>query len=1099
MRGPVRAPAILFLLAIAAAQDAPADVELTAIGDAWPKAPRTAGQKFGMNTRDVIPTEGIRGEDDSMAAEQASGIVKIRKQCRLVGVKIRNRRATTLEGTLTCPEVNSIREDVKVLPGDIGRWFFAIHDRTDRTSISFELKTGKGEVLARGESALDPKAKMGLPAEAGIILNELREEQKVRAKYDRLPTSVEVVDEEGKPLPAAALTFVQPKIGMIVEGVTDDRGAWTGPLLAGEWQCFARAVVEPPPVVTGVSTVAQNPKVYFLGATFKQGPLRLAPDQKAPITPAGTRVMISPAAYTEFLRFETTYARVGSAFILRATPCAHNVPVWLHSTGNLQFDVQILTDDGVLAASKASGKDAIAPAPSGAALAFDPAAFPHGAESIHATVTLPDLVREPYTLHVTRAREFGIPTGQARVQMSITLKSGGVVRFAPHLASSAPGKPVDLTPGALTVTPHFQELRGLMVWTAFEDPQGKVVVDFDNVAGKVVATSGAQKLFERNLESLRIHVPQGLEKVLLSDITYDIRATIGARDVDFSGKAKPRKTFADGPTSVEVPQNLEEKAKSMLPMIRKTLAGGQKYLAIPKMDLKVAFQIRLPPDVGGLGGGGLIQLDLGEMLNYAHETDRLPGAYTHELGHCFGYGHDPYMTMAPCGVDEGLYGTAGYLLMNGRALAKFLDYLDRDKDPVEWQPSGDVFAAVRMIYGPDAHNRLFDLRKKFEPRMNSAGISLAEQQAAYYSVAARDDVAWIFRAYGWPIFDYRVRYAKAMIENQSLAAREQLPTRIDGSWLTTWWVRGPMSPKGESVDPPTWRIHKWDGRFLRLADEGDFLKDVAYHFYLTVQSLEEKVCLLSIGADAQVSFYVNGKRASRVAAAPQFANPVHDGYTMERGNATIVPIMLQRGDNTLEMVVVKAAGTKGMFVELANDQGRPMKSLGTMMDEGPDDLKDTAVDKVTHKAAPPIFNGSFESNLDAWIHGATDGDGKLALATDDKGAQDGKKSLRLTASGPLTGGAIQRLVLDEDATYEFTGFVRAEGLKAKVDKAYIALFTGEPYGGTIVQTDVIEQDAGWKKVKFTWKADRREVYVGCVLKGGAGAKAWFDGLVLSKK
>lgn len=1081
----------------AARQDAPADVDLTAIGDAWPKAPRAAAQKFGMNTRDVIPTEAIRGEDDGMESETVPGIVTIRKQCRLIGVKIVNRRATALEGTLTCLEVKSIKEDVKVLPNDTGRWYFAIHDRTDRDSISFELRNGKGEVVARGESALDPKAKMGLPAEAGLILNELRDEQKVRAKYDRVVATVEAVDEDGKPLKGAALTFVQPKIGMIVEGTTDERGAWAGPLLAGEWQCFARATVEPPVVATGGTAVSQNAKLYFLGATFKPGALRLAPDQKAPIMPAGSQVAISPSAYTEFLRFETTYARVGSAFILRANPGVKTQPVWLHSTSNLLFDLQVLTEDGVLATSKVAGKETIALGVSGATLKFDPAAFPHGAESFDVSITFPDLVREAYGLQVTKAREFAIPAGQARVQLTATLKGGGSARFAPYLATAAPGKPCDLTPGALTVTPHFQDLRGLMVWMAFEDAQGKVVLDFDNVRGKINATVGTQKLFERNVDSLRVHIPQGVDKINLADITYDIHATVGGKPVEFSGKAKPRKTFADGPTSVEVPQNLEEKARSMLPMIRKTLAGGQKYLAIPKMDLKVAFQIRLPPDVGGLGGGGLIQLDLGEMLVYAHETDRLPGAYTHELGHCFGYGHDPYMTMAPCGVDEGLYGTAGYLLMNGRGLARFLGYLDRDGDPREWQPSGDAYAAVRMIYGPDAHNRLFELRKKFETRLNNAGISMAEQQAAYYSVAARENVAWIFRAYGWPIFDYRVQYAKAMIENQSLAAREQLPTKIDGSWLTTWWVRGPMPVTGGSVDPIDWKIHKWDGRFLRLADETDFLKNVAYHFYLTVQSLEEKVCLLSIGADCQVSFYVNGKRVSRVAAAPQFANPVHDGYTMERGNSTIVPIVLQRGDNVMEMVVVKTAGSKGIFVELANDQGRPMKSLGTMIDEGPEELK--TAEKVNHKTIAPVFNGSFESGLDAWIHGATDGDGKLALAIDEKGAQEGKKSLKLTASGPLTGGAIQRIVVEEDATYEFVGYIRTEGFKAKVDKAYVGLFLGEPYGGTVVQTEAIEQDVGWKKVKFTWKADRREVYVGCVLKGGAGATVWFDGLTLNRK
>lgn len=218
---------------------------------------------------------------------------------------------------------------------------------------------------------------------------------------------------------------------------------------------------------------------------------------------------------------------------------------------------------------------------------------------------------------------------------------------------------------------------------------------------------------------------------------------------------------------------------------------------------------------------------------------------------------------------------------------------------------------------------------------------------------------------------------------------------------------------------------------------------------------------------------------------------------MERANATVVPVTFVQGDNVLEMIVVKTAGSKGMWIELANGYGKPLQGVGTVIAKGPEDLE--TAEKVSHPIAAPVFNPSFELGMASWILGAKDGDGEIALAIDDKIARDGKKSVRLEAKGPLSGSVIQRLVLEEDAKYELTAWIHTEGFREKSDRAYIGLFTGNPNEGMVVQTEVIEKNLpGWQKVTLKYKADRRTIYIGCLLKGSAGARVWFDSLQLVK-
>lgn len=1056
-------------------QDSP-DVEFTVLADAWPQAPRAAGQKFGMNTRGTLPTDVTGAEDDSDESLSAS-----RSKWRVVGVRLRNRRDTVLDGTLTSPQIPNQTRTVKLRPGESARYLFAMPDA--KGEVRFELRGPKAELLGTAGGTLDPKAKTGLRSEAMLIVAEQLDEQKVRAKYERAARTLEVRDEGGRPLKGALLTFLHPKTGMIVDARANDAGVWTGPLLAGEWQVLVRAVVAADKPTDGGTVAIANPRLYYLAGTLGSA-LKLAPDQCASIFPPGNRLTIAPEPFPEFLRYETAHARLAPLLVLHATPAVPGQPILLHSTANLRFEISSFAH-AFSRVCKVAGKGEIRLERPKAALSFDPTKFPGAPAKFEVRLSFPEAVREVYAFSTSTPQEIPVPPGPVRVELTVLVKEGRI-RFAPHLVHAQPGRPHELCPASFRASAHFQETRGLMLWIALEDDQGKVVTQLQGVRASVTGSHGPRRLLTEEIKGFTFHYPNPFERTNPSDLHYEVSIDLPQR-VTFRGKARPRKTFAEPPCSVEVPEILEERARSMLPTIRKTLLGSQRFLAANKFDLRVCFEIRLPPEVGGMGGGGVMLLDLGEILEYAHETDRLPGAYTHELGHNLGYGHDPYMTMAPCGVDEGLFGTPGYLLLNGSAPARLLAYLDRESDAKEWNPSGDLFPTLRMLWGPDVHNRMFQLQRKYASRLDRAGMSISEQQAAYYSTVCGENLAWLFRAYGWPVFDYRVRFAQSMIQQQDLASQGRLPSKIDGSFLTTWWMRTGTSP---------WRLHQWQGRFLLLASEETFLQETGHRFHLSVHSAEDQICLLSIASDVQVSFYVNGKRVSRVAAAPQFSQPIHEGWTMERANATVVPVTLLAGENVLEMIVVKTAGSKGMWIELANGFGRPLTNVSAVAQKAPDEADP---EKVPHPLHPPLFNPSFELGLASWIAGAKDGDGEIEIAVDEKGARDGKRCLRLGAKGPLSGSVIQRLVLEEGATYEFSGWIRTEGIREKSDRAFIGLFTGSPVEGMTVQTDVIEkQIPGWQRVSFKYKADRRAIYLGCHLRAGAGAKAWFDGLQFAR-
>lgn len=1054
-----------------------------------------------MNTRDNIPVRIDVDKADDSNANKVRGQSAAQKSFRIVCVTVANSSAAVVEGTLKCPQVPSWKRSVKVGATDSVKYFLYIEDYPKTTSVQFDLYDYHSEVVAAASSMLSGKALAGPRYEVSPISLELDQEQQTRQSFKRVLASI-------KSIAGAKLTLIHKETGMIVESATGNDGVWNGTLLEGKWQVLVRHVVFPK--IEQDRTEATTPvRAYYLQGTFSGGELQLNPEQSTLLNLTDEdgrivkpdRISLTPVQFAEFLRYETIYAAAAGKICLNFQAGQHRgIPIEI-CTNNLEaLEILAFESPGTVVAGR---KFVISlQRNSVARLKFDASVC--GAESLDVRFSLPEYPREVFSLMCDRAnpKTIVVPAGPVRVEMSVKMAGGIVYHFAPQLIGAKGGFEIDMTPKGIAPQIYYQETQGLMLWVALVDSQGKVVSRIDGLKKEVPAftvscTYRGKELFKKSLESLTFHFASEFNGIPPKEMVFAV-------DYDFDGhisktglKAQLRQTFLESVGEVVAPACLKAKAEQMLPAINKTLEAGQKIFGFPRTNLKVNFEIRLPPEVGGMGGGGMMLLDLYELINFAHETDRMPGAYAHELGHNLGFGHDPYMMMAPCVVDEGIGGAEGYFLQHGPAVSRAFGYLDRVEDKGEWSPSADVFAALRTIYGADVHKKMFSVRARVERRFDNTGISISEKIAAYYSCSLKQNVAWIFRAYGWPVFDYRVKLACDIVGDASLAQDQKLPKEIDGTIMNAWWVRGPIAQNGK-ID---WKFHQWQGKFLQLATEQTFLKEETYHFYESIYSKTDQYCLLSIASDVQVDFFVNGKRVIHVAAAPQFSQPVHEGYTLENANATVVPIVLAEGDNAVEMVVVKTAGSRGIYVQLAGSSGGEVGGILLKHDDGPGEKKLSDAEKVTHEIGCPLFNGSFESGEklpDSWIAGAKEGDGKLRIEF-DSGIQPNSRAVKLSADGPLSASIIQRLVLQEKSTYNITAWVKSDGLKQKVDKAYLCIFTGDPNAEPIVKTAVIEKPVrDWTKISFKYTANRRCVYFGIVLKSSGGGVFWVDNIEFSK-
>ncbi|MCI0652308.1 MAG: hypothetical protein L0Z55_10540, partial [Planctomycetes bacterium] len=259
-------------------------------------------------------------------------------------------------------------------------------------------------------------------------------------------------------------------------------------------------------------------------------------------------------------------------------------------------------------------------------------------------------------------------------------------------------------------------------------------------------------------------------------------------------------------SSGDAPACLGDRVLELLPEVKKAIDGCWSVLGLPDgmRRLHMEFVVFMPPGVGGTGGGGRITMEMGVLFPFAAGTDDFPGPFTHELGHNLGFGHDPYMLLAPSGVDEPRFGTFGYRMLHAADFQRTLRYLEGDrgseKDP--WAPGIGVFDGLRLLYGPDVHHKMLTLRRAEEQTLVLHGLSSIERIATLYSLVLDKNVAWVFRAHGWPVFDARVDLgarASLYVKQHPLQLNY---ARLTGTAVGSWWVLGPVKTLALAAPPP---------------------------------------------------------------------------------------------------------------------------------------------------------------------------------------------------------------------------------------------------------------------------------------------------------
>jgi hypothetical protein len=541
------------------------------------------------------------------------------------------------------------------------------------------------------------------------------------------------------------------------------------------------------------------------------------------------------------------------------------------------------------------------------------------------------------------------------------------------------------------------------------------------------------------------------------------------------------------------PSILEDHVDAFLGMVAKSCEAEKRFLGGPPFPVGMDFQVFLPPGVGGLGGGGMIALELGELLRFTDETDPLPYAFCHELGHNVGFGHDPYMLLAPCGVEEGTYGPLGFRMANGHELGALFRYLEgkRCRDAGTWTLSPHVFNGLRLLFGPEVHKKMFEARRAYEPALKAAGLSSIERIATQYSIALDQNVAWVFRAYGWPVFDFRVNWGRQAAATRGAGIE---PLHADTAQIAAfrrWWVQDVDGAEGK--DSP-WQAVLWPGDFISLdRDRPASDKERRYRLFTRFTVPQAMIAYLVACSDTALEVRLNGHAVARLDASPQLAQPVHDELMLDKKRG--FPVLLLSGENTIEIDALEPPGSRGFLIGLCDGGGRPVAARGKA--DGPDN-EDLVAELKVLKPAEPVLNPGFEegegASIGAWIAGPMEGG--LRPAADTREFASGRRSLRIDVAGPGAGGVIQRVVVEPGAVYR----VRA---KIKTDKldgdAYVSLFTGD-IGNTIARTEPLRAPAPrFTEIAGRFAAQKRRcVYVCCYVKAKSGT-VWFDDVELIRE
>jgi hypothetical protein len=1095
----------------------PAGVILEIVPDGWPAMPRVLGYEYNQKNHHDTPgfEEGLKAPEERASSSK-------RRRFRVVGVIVRCGEALApVEARLVNRTKGAAASDpvkLKLGPKVELLRFFVVGEDANRP-VRFELLGPKADddVIASAEKIVGPEGRTTAnPYDARFVCNELNNEQRMRESFPSFPVSVRVMNDSDQPVAGARLTMLHDQYGLIETAVVGDDGRWKGRLLGGAWTAIAFGTPKDDP---SAQTVLRTPRAVYLIKSFESSPgataeVELRADQSARVKALDAdgkqvelqRLTVTPRKIAEALKYADVHDRCAGLFSLDLEGKLLAGALDLLTNKGASYDLAALVKpaDGVLGFLHAAGFDGqgalpLTFAPSKMArYIFDAPTGFGGGKTLAGTLTLLDAERQSLPFHADELLTLYAPAGPVRIDMQYACRNGDRVSFVPRRIDGKPGAFYDLTPRPpFNMTIFCKSSRGIQIYVAITDGTGQIVEDLASQGWIKAFKQTGEPLFELTLAGMRFMFPTGMEKVDLSKIGLETKLRLGSEWLRGRPTLEMVRKYAGHGSWAIVPRILEANAEAFLTMVEKSCAGEKKFLGNPPAPVGMDFEVFLPPGVGGTGGGGKIQLDLADLMRFCDETDALPYAYCHELGHNVGFGHDPYMLLAPAGVEEGMYGALGYRMKNGAALEQLFRYLEgrRHLEKGTWTLGSDLYGGLRLLYGGDVHLKMFQQQHAAESALKAAGLSSIERIATLYSLAVNDNVAWLFRAYGWPVFDFRVTWGRMIAATRGKDVQPLNADQAQALALRRWWVQegagapaaGENGAAGDPAEAP-WQAVTWPTDFIAL-DQGrpPTSEQRQIRLFARIAVPTNQLCYLVAASDVALEIALNGHSIARLDASPQLEQPVHDELMLDKKRA--FPVILMAGENTVDVECLQLVGSKGFILGFCDLTGKPFPVK--LRAEGPE-LEAVAGDEKKLRPDLVVPNGSFEAggNMPAgWIVGPGEPGGAVAITPDGEQPATGAKCMRFTVRQPGTGALMQRVVVEPGAVYRVHARVRCD--KAWDGDAFVTLFTGD-VNAPITKTQPLKPGPRWQDVVGSFASQkRRVVYVCCWVKARAGV-VWFD-------
>lgn len=1101
-------------------------LELRVIPDAWPARPRTVGYEYNQKSHHDAPDFIDRRAGGESLAPIAGD------RYRVVGIELRNRDTSAREvdlrfvssGKRTRKLPMTVEADQAVVR------HFGVREPAG-LELTVEILGADGKTILERTFQLPKDGRVSRsPSEAEAVARELDAEDVKRRSFATRAVEITVRDDLAENVEGAHLLLMLEGGLMVYEGDTDANGCWRGEIMPGAYQVFAFADVPDRTNYSGPTAVIQLPRHLIVRGRLaaKERSLALEPNRVVTLRAddidarslAIERLWLTPLELAPAFRYamiareiegrarvaSTRPARAGAFLLLTS----QDLPLRVALLGNVEVSQSVFLARA-LAADVNEQRLTFDPSRLGR-LIVDPAtgAGPGRRATVLVTPLAPTdppstppnptsglgPARETFAMSTDELHTLFLEPGSYRTELSYELQAGGVVAWSPTRVAILPNSLSDITPrGPFRATLFYKpkpDQKKVQFWLCVQDATGRILVDAPAPA-KFEGWHKNRPSLDHSLTALRWEHQQKTDNVDPGHLIYRLRMPFGGDFVEAIPRAELLRAYNVEGASAFAPAALSPQTLALLPEVKRALDGCLAFLGLPEgiRLIHMEFDIFLPPGVGGLGGGGRITLDARELLPIIDGTDPLPGPFRHELGHNLGFGHDPYMLLAPCGVDEERFTPFGYRMLHAANFQQTLTYLEgkRHEETSPWAPGEGVFASLRLLYGPDVHKKMFDERKASEQTLVLHGLSSIERIATLYSLAVEENVAWIFRSHGWPVFDARVDLGGTAVRFLKKHPRQLNYATLDGTPMQSWWVYGPEDEQEGS----TWRAFDWPGRFTAVdGDANPSSERRRYLFFRRFHVAKDTEAQLLCASDVQIEVIVNGTSVGFLDASPQFRQPVHDELMLDQKRPFTVP--LYRGENQIEIAVSQPPGSKGFFIEWLSPDGKPFPIR--LLPEGPSGVVEGA--KPTRlRPRNPIYNGSFEQATKlptAWVEGASEPAGALVPRIDTKNKAQGDRSLAIDLRAAGRGGVIQRIVVDPGKKYKLRAALRTENFDGE---AYVAFFTGDIHDGQRAKTEPLRvPTTPWRLLETPWlPGNTHVVYVACYVKGTRGTVG-FDALEL---